>query len=291
MSTQFSKGDRVRKTTVEHTVMGRGFTDHGEEFAKKGAVGTVTDVEAPALMWVEWDEGTASRINVEHLEKVEPEWTVGQKVSGDDYAKLPIGSVVLEEEAAEMAVDGVKSVPIAKTGEDAWTNQGHPGVFVSEDLSYDERTLTHLPDAAEPEDKDDLYVEPEPLADWERALLDEVDSENTVTINTLDREEIHRFIACLPADWGLIDERDGSTLSETVDQVIEALREFANPKPARCASLWADPFATDPTTLRRCKFDAGHDERHRADWSAPTGHNQSATWADGGAYGRVEVSS
>lgn len=123
------------------------------------------------------------------------------------------------------------------------------------------------------------YVMP---GDPDAALLDEVDAKNAVTINTLDREEIHRFIACLPADWGLIDERDGSTLSETVDQVQGALREFANPKPARCTSLKdmsdsARIQCLTPTTLPH---------RHRAVYAGVD-----VRWIDAEEYGRVEVSS
>ena len=82
----------------------------------------------------------------------------------------------------------------------------------------------------------------------ETSKENEMDTE--VTINTLDREEIHRLIAALPAAWGLIDERDGSTLSETVDQVIEALRKYANPEPEKpgitCGMCSRARTVTDP---------------------------------------------
>ena len=140
-----------------------------------------------------------------------------------------------------------------------------------EGLADWEREL--LAEHAEPEDATDAYVEPEPLKGWEQEFLDA-----QVVIDTQDREEIHRFIACLPADWGLIDT-DGSTLSETIEQVQAALREFANPKPARCTSL----FDSGEGSLVRCAEDE-HDAttRHRF---------LLGYWTDAEAYGRVEVSS
>lgn len=149
--TAFSKGDRVRKSTVEHWVVGLDFMDHGEKYAKKGAVGTITDVEGPELFWVEWDEGTPCRI---HERNLAPEFVVGQKVSGDDYPRLPIGSVVFDEPAAE---DTVASVPVMKIGGDTWTNQGWPGVFTNAEMADDVRTLTRLGDGV----ADVGIVEPE----------------------------------------------------------------------------------------------------------------------------------
>ena len=81
------------------------------------------------------------RLRREDARKIEAEWTACQKVSGGDYARLPIGSVVFDEPAAE---DTVASVPVLKTGEDEWTNQGWPGVFTNAEMADDVRTLTHL---------------------------------------------------------------------------------------------------------------------------------------------------
>lgn len=79
-----------------------------------------------------------------------PEFVVGQQVSGDDYARLPVGARAQYERA---------SASIVKVAADRWVYRGE-GVT---DPSTCPRTLTHLPDATEPEGKDDLYVEPEPL--------------------------------------------------------------------------------------------------------------------------------
>lgn len=192
------------------------------------------------------------------------EFKVGQQVKDGDYDHLPVG--------AKVRIDGDGFFSHTKIADNRWRSENGKE-WSNAMLASFHRTLMHLPEHSEPEDKADLYVEPEPLADWERALLDEVDSENTVTINTLDREEIHRFIACLPADWGLIDERDGSTLSETVAQVTEALREFANPKPARCTSLY---LVVGEDVYIRCHNPEGHAGVHGSrfspgfkQWSGP----------------------
>lgn len=252
MSAQFSKGDRVRKTTVEHTVMSQGLTDHGEEFAKKGAVGTVADVEAPTLMWVEWDEGTPSRINAEHLEKVEPEFVVGQQVKDGDYDRLPVGA---------------KAGTLEKTGEHEWRDLSGRPLFQEPHAT---RTLTHLPDAAEPEDKDDLYVEPEPLkeGDWVQVWAQ---------VKTARPDEHGEFEVCLHFQDGArtagIFVRPDAIVRTDAGQVPPWV------KPAQCSSL----LMVDKTTnLRQCvRPEDGHDE-HVA---------YGVVWTDAEAYGRVEVSS
>jgi hypothetical protein len=87
------------------------------------------------------------------------EFKVGQVVSGDDYARLPIDAVT----------SGIR-----KVGEHEWRYNEGAGAPMF-DAPYASRILTHLPEVPEPEDTDD--VEPEPLADWERALLDEADED------------------------------------------------------------------------------------------------------------------
>ena len=75
-----------------------------------------------------------------------PEFVVGQQVSTDDYPRLPVGAQALYKGA---------TAPLVK-GADEWTYLGEP----MDGSPTGPRTLTYLPDAAEPEDKDDLYVEP-----------------------------------------------------------------------------------------------------------------------------------
>lgn len=143
MSTQeFKPGDQVRCIETWTTSV----VDRGSEYTVEAARGPVFDSARPVsgatevLVNGEW-------VPVRYFEKVEAEWTVGQKVSGDDYPRLPIGSVVFDEPAAE---DTVASVPVLKTGEDEWTNQGWPGVFTNAEMADDVRTLTRLGDGTPP---------------------------------------------------------------------------------------------------------------------------------------------
>lgn len=69
-----------------------------------------------------------------------PEWVIGQTVSGDDYARLPVGSAA-----------GAGNDAITKTSTRGWTRDvGDEDEYPNSDWS-DSRTLTHLPDAAEPQ--------------------------------------------------------------------------------------------------------------------------------------------
>lgn len=82
------------------------------------------------------------------------EFKVGDTVRGDDYDRLPVGSAA--------SIGGSGRVTRGSAG---WAyDSGQPCSPSSA------RTLTHLCDGthSEPEDKDDLYVEPEPLkaGDW-----------------------------------------------------------------------------------------------------------------------------
>ena len=178
MSTQeFKPGDKVRCIETWTTSV----VDRGDEFTVADVRGTASGVQQ-VLVDGEW-------VPARYFEKVAPEWTVGQTVRGGDYARLPVGSVVLEEEDD----DAVKSVPITKTGADEWTNQGHPGVFASADLSYDERTLTHLGDGI----ADVEIVEPEPLKDdavvlvWARvrSAVPDCDGEIKIALHRADSQD------------------------------------------------------------------------------------------------------
>lgn len=249
MSAQFSKGDKVRKTTVEHTVMGSGFVDHGEQFAKKGAVGTITDVEGPAIMWVEWDEGTPSRINVEHLEQVEPEFVVGQQVSGDDYERLPVGAVVVGH-----------GDHLTKTGRDQWKLMDSDSVYPDDDWLLD-RTLTHLP-ATEPEDKADLYVEPEPLKEGDRAFNDD----------DVQRLKVTHGSEVLFDGLAVFEEADDGKVTVT-------------PVP-RCTSLFIRPGSDSSLGIVRCGQHQGHGHGH---WTI--GEHPATSWNDNQEYGRMEGSS
>jgi hypothetical protein len=119
--------------------------------------------------------------------KVEPEWVVGQQVSGDDYERLPVGSVV---EYGNVFVR-------TKVAPNHWTrNDGHDAPAANLDMSFlADATLTHLPDATQPTsvrvsggaetdsadveplsepsvDNSEHLTEPEPLkeGDWEPVI-------------------------------------------------------------------------------------------------------------------------
>ena len=105
-----------------------------------------------------------------------------------------------------------------------------------------------------------------------------------VTINTVDREEIHRFVRALPEEWGLVDE-DGSTLSETIDQVQSALRRYNNPPPVPEPGLWTvaktigpDPMRHGPITIH---------VRTHADWVSLSGDRRD--WFEVCSLGTVEI--
>ena len=398
MKAQFEPGDKVRVVNPEG---GDGSLLYGaehtvahlctESYTPNCRVHHL-QLEGMGNIW--WDQV--------RFEKVEALWTVGDKVSGGDYPRLPIGSVVFDEPAAE---DTVASVPVLKTGEDEWTNQGWPGVFTNAEMADDVRTLTRLGDGTPPAkctgeggcqvevhyhgcyadvppakcddpsehgtqtevepERDFLCcaapshihgrivmptgervettltvppatadVEPEPLKEeyarlrrverritdvldaWKRQpchmtgeaaatilrrVMEEANSDTVtepedaddayveaepltlVEIDTLDREEIHRLIACLPVDWGLI-EPDGSVVSEVINEVSAALLEFANPvKSAQCTSL----LDMSDSVRIQCAKDANvlvH--MHRAVYAGVE-----VRWPDDEAYGRVEVSS
>lgn len=98
------------------------------------------------------------------------QFEVGQQVAGDDYTRLPVGS----------KVQFAKCDPLTKVAEDAWRGQGD-GAYPDAEMAscVMPRTLTRLGDGladwerellaeVDAEDKDDLYVEPEPLkeGDW-----------------------------------------------------------------------------------------------------------------------------
>lgn len=195
----------------------------------------------------------------------EPKFIVGQRVVGNDYARLPIGSVVLEEEAD----DTVRSVPLAKTGEDEWTNQGWPGVFASVDLSYDERRLTHLGGGTwvkVPDDADDVYVEPEPLKEGDWCLV---------------WAQILPNGAAMAQGWDEHVSIGGTQAKAYVrrDAIISTPDTPPWVKPAQCTSLWE----ASPNDYARCIKDE-HDDTEP--------HNRPGIfWTDAEAYGRVEVSS
>ena len=150
MKAQFEPGDKVRVVNPEG---GDGSLLYGaehtvahlctESYTPNCRVHHL-QLEGMGNIW--WDQV--------RFEKVEALWTVGDKVSGGDYPRLPIGSVVFDEPGAE---DTVASVPVLKTGEDEWTNQGWPGVFTNAEMADDVRTLTCLGDGI----TDVEIVEPE----------------------------------------------------------------------------------------------------------------------------------
>ena len=126
-------------------------------------------------------------------------------------------------------------------------------------------------DATQPEDATDAYVEPEPLKEGDP---------DTVTINTLDREEIDRFIRALPAHWSLVND-DDTIDSDDITDVQDAFQTFATPpKPARCTSLLYDGFLA---ALIRCGHGEGHGGDHGTDRIGWDTAEESGRITEGGA--------
>lgn len=94
------------------------------------------------------------------------EFKVGDIIRNDDYDRLPIGSVVRL---------GLGFATWTKASDGLWRDASEV-VAADGEIKRFNRTLTHLPDAPEPEDTDDVEPEEE-LAVWEKALLAEVDVE------------------------------------------------------------------------------------------------------------------
>lgn len=176
------------------------------------------------------------------------EFKVGQQVSGTDYERLPLGS--------EVKYGDVHVFIRTKVAPNRWARNGMKGDY-SDNRGMARATngiLITLPDATQPEDATDAYVEPEPLKEGDP---------DAVTINTLDREEIDRFARALPAHWSLVNEND-TIDSEVINDLQAALREFANPKPSVCPSLH---HVADEGVYVRCEGFEGHTGSHTAMFS------------------------
>lgn len=171
MST-FSKGDKVRciETSTTH------FIDSGHEYVVEDVrPDNLTDT-MEALVRDEW-------VPFSYFEKVEPEFVVGQQVSGDDYERLPAGTKI-QSAAARDAYFTKVAASNAWTYTDGMGNTDSPAAL---DEAGPARTLTHLPDAPEPEDTDD--VESEPLKEdqhvlvWARVLDAKPDGDGEVEVS------------------------------------------------------------------------------------------------------------
>lgn len=129
------------------------------------------------------------------------------------------------------------------------------------------------PEHAEPEDKDDLYVEPEPLkaGDWALAWVrieapkPDKDGDVSVSVPLATVSEIESGVYF----------RADAIVRPDAGQVPPWV------KPARCTSL-IERTADSLPVLMRCEGEAGHQTMHVVGWVA---------WTDTEAYGRVEVSS
>lgn len=221
-------------------------------------------------------------IRAARIERVEPAsegFVVGQKVSGDDYVRLPVGSVVLEEPTED---DSVPSVPIAKTSEYEWTNQGWPGVFISADLADTVRTLTRLGDGiadveivepvTEPSvDNSEDLTEPElKKGDWVQVWAEFVDGPDEdgdvrVRIRSYDDSPMAGYAR----SDAIIRPADGATPPWV--------------KPAQCPSL---KDMSDSVRIQCAKDANVLVHLHRAVYAGVE-----VRWPDDEAYGRVEVSS
>ncbi|MGH3996581.1 MAG: hypothetical protein ACRDTJ_03875, partial [Pseudonocardiaceae bacterium] len=144
MSTQeFKPGDRVRLKESGGTVSGHA-----------GDAEFIVDIVAPsgrALIL----HGVAGARGADRFVKVEPEWVVGQQID-TDRDNVPVGTVVKCAEGHEYC-----AYPLVKTGDGVgpWVEDERGSTFQTLGTAY---TIVSLPDATEPEDATDAYVEPEP---------------------------------------------------------------------------------------------------------------------------------
>lgn len=195
------------------------------------------------------------------------QFEVGQQVAGDDYDRLPVGTEVQIEPY---------EVGFIKT-RNGWLLGGDP----RHPMSVHDRHMTrfiaalpvpvdHLPDATEPEDKDDLHVEPEPLKEGDWCLVwgqvDKVESPAGSFVS-IGRSGERRYFAA-----NAIVRPDAGQVPPWV-------------KPVRCTSLLR---MSDGFIVVQCEGPTGH--QHERD--IPKDHEAGEwIWTDAEAYGRVEVSS
>lgn len=231
---EFKPGDRVRCIRSSATSSNPAVTA-GDEYVIAVRDGDMVSVDGMPSYW--W--------STDRFEKVEPEFVVGQQVSGDDYARLPVGSVAGNW---------------TQVAADEWAWLGQPSrVRATSMAAGGARTLTHLPDATEPEDKDDLYVEPEPLKEGDavRALAQAI---------IWTREYVGE--ATLPAMKGW----------SWYDALREYAPEFLPEEPTQCTSL----YEYEEGKYVRCCRASGHanpgHQGYGKGWLA-----ESARLADGGA--------
>lgn len=226
----FKPGDKVR--------VQKGYERPGVPL---GHVFTVADVEHEdhddyITVVGGWTNGATGGMFEDRFEKVEPEFVVGQQVSGGDYERLPVGSVV----------QGGGYPKRTKIADDQWRTDdaGNWSPVLSSD-AIGTRTLTHLGDG---------------LADWERELLAEVDAE--------DKDDLYVEPEPLKIDqpvlvWALVERADGA---EEVDLAVHrGAYRFNHSVPdvdinaivrpdAGQVPPWAKPEATDPTLPTHADF-------------------------------------
>ena len=195
----FSKGDKVRciQTWTTHVI------DRGGEY-------TVDDVRPDNVADVMEALVRGDWVPFSYFEKVEPEWVVGQQVSGDDYKRLPVGSVVNEI--------------WKKVAPNDWRNANFADQRLMDEGLYNDRTLTHLPDATRPEDATDAYVEPEPLKEGDAVLV-------WAKVVDPERDDLGDFA---------IDVMYGATFDRTFARIDAIVRPDAGQVPP-----WVKP-AEDP---------------------------------------------
>lgn len=177
------------------------------------------------------------------------EFKIDQEISGEDYDLLPEGSQVRKS--------GYDTGWTKRTTGWTFDYSGHDSDINSAVNRHVKRLVTRV--------------------GWH---LGEEKTPGTVTtarIDTLSREEVHRLINAIGAAQDLPDRR--SIPSWEIDQMIEGLRAFANPKPPRCTSPHA--FSNDNNSYRRCGLDEhGPDDAHKDGFGN--------SWSEAEAYGRVE---
>jgi hypothetical protein len=248
MTQELKPGDRVRVKAV---------TGHKRTVGKVGVVQGPSWYGGELSVRIEGEESLISYMR-SSLELVEPEWVVGQQVSGDDYQRLPVGSVV------QMHDGDPGNPPWTKGRDGLWTWSDDDGC----DLSLNgglSRTLINLGDgkrtlrqnlipnpafkvgtggwATQPEDATDAYVEPEPLKEGDWCLV-------WAQFDTVEPDD----------DGDVTIEVPGSGLGTQYARADAIVRPDAGQvppwvKPARCTSLH---FIADEDIYVRCMHDSPH---------------------------------
>jgi hypothetical protein len=184
---------------------------------------------------------------IEEEDVMTQEFKVGDIIRNDDYDRLPIGASV------EL---GLGFAAWTKGSDGLWRDASEV-VAAAGEIKRFNRTLTHLPDATQPEDATDAYVEPEPLKEDQPAFDDD----------DVQRIKVTRGSTVLFDGLAVFREADNGEVIVT-------------PVP-RCTSLFVKP-GSPLSGIVRCGQHEGHGHGH---WTI--GSDPAMSWNDAMEYGRM----